>query len=197
MEGPRAPTNTEYTDIVKFLDTNLRQNSTWSVADEYPTVFTEHNLHNFRIIKTPDEILSHAVIKPLLTKTRRAVFKVGCIGSVITNEKHRNSGLSQNVIQECLNEIKKQDCDFAILWSNLYDFYRKLGFELAGSEVSLLIDKPLNVKNNFKILDSNKVDPQALYRIYSQHSVGAVRNLDDFTKYLTIPNSRLYTAWTS
>jgi hypothetical protein len=195
MEGPRAPTSNEYPDLVRFLDNNLRTNINWSVADEYPTVFTENNLHNFRIIKSSEEILSHAVIKPLLTKTRRAIFKVGCIGSVLTNEKHRNKGLSQNVINECLTEIQKQDCDFAILWSDLYDFYRKIGFELAGTEVSLLIEKPLQVKHAFKIMQNNKVDPQALYKIYSQHSVGSIRNLDDFTKFLKIPNSRLYTAW--
>jgi DNA-binding CsgD family transcriptional regulator len=46
-------------------------------------------------------------------------------------------------------------------------------------------------------LQENRVDPQALYRLYSQHSVTAVRTLDDFQKYLKIPNSRLYTAWSA
>jgi N-acetylglutamate synthase-like GNAT family acetyltransferase len=195
MEGPRAPTTTEYTEIVKFLDDNLRQNIQWSVADEYPTVFSPGNLQNFRIIKDENKILSHAAIKPTIIKTRRGLFKVGCIGSVITDEKHRNQGLSQTVITECLKEIQAQGCDFAILWTNLYDFYRKMGFELAGSEVSLLIDKPLNVQHSFKILQNNRVDPQALLRVYNQHSVTSIRHIDEFDKFLKIPNSRLFTAW--
>lgn len=198
MEAPRAPEFNEYSEIIDFLNKNLRAKSTWSVIEEYPTVFTEQNRHNIRIIKGDHGILSHAVIKPLLVKTRRGLFKVGCIGSVITDEKHRNLGLSQNVINECLEEVKKQGCDFAVLWTNLFDFYRKMGFELAGSEVSLLIDRPLidlKKSSEFKILNNTKVDPQALMRVYAQHSVTSFRSLDDFEKYLKIPNSRLYTAW--
>ncbi len=205
MEGPRAPTTNEYTDIVKFLNENLRENTEWSVTEEYPTVFNLANLHNFRIIKDKEssEILSHAVIKPIIVKTRRGIFKVGCLGSVVTNEKHRNQGLSQNVIKDCLEEIKNQNCDFAILWTNLFDFYRKMGFELAGTEVSFLIDRPLLVPKinaehpSLRIIQDNKVDPAALYRVYSQHSVTSVRSLDDFDKFLKIPNSRLYTAWST
>ncbi len=196
MEGPRAPTSNEYSDIVEFLNKNLRNNISWSVTEEYPTVFNEQNLHNFRIIKDDTGILSHAAIKPTIVKTRRGLFKVGCLGSVITNEEHRNQGLSQNVINECLQEIQNQGCDFALLWTNLFDFYRKMGFELAGSEVSLLIDKPLpTIKSEYNILQNNRVDPQALFRVYSQHSVTSIRTLEDFDKYLKIPNSRLYTAW--
>jgi predicted acetyltransferase len=148
------------------------------VAEEYPTVFNLQNLHNLRIIKdkTSEEILSHAVIKPTIIKTRRGFFKVGCIGSVVTSEKHRNQGLSKDVIQNCLDEITAQGCDFALLWSNLFEFYSRMGFTLAGSELSFLIDKPFalnkeKIKNTYNILQENRVDPQALYRLYSQHSV--------------------------
>lgn len=198
MEGPRAPTTAEFSEVVTFLNSHLRASSQWSIADEYPTTLTLQNLHNFRIIKDQNKILSHALVKPVVVKTRRGLFKVGCIGSVVTSEEHRSNGLSQAVLNECLAVLKQQGCDIAILWTDLFDFYRKVGFELGGSEVSLLIDKPLinNSNLSFKFMDSNKIDPQALYRIYSQHSVGSIRTLDEFEKYLKIPNSRLYTAWT-
>ncbi len=197
MEGPRAPTTSEFGDLVKFLDTNLRNQSGWSVVDEYPTALTLQNIHNFRIMRDQEKILSNAVIKPTIIKTRRGLLKVGCLGSVVTSEQHRNQGLSQTVLIDCLESIKSQGCDIAILWTNLYDFYRKLGFELAGGEVSLLIDKPLTVPpTTLKIIQNNKSDTQALFRLYSQHSVSSIRTLDEFEKYLKIPNSRLYTAWT-
>jgi predicted N-acetyltransferase YhbS len=198
MEGPRAPKTEEFPELVKFLDSNLRTQTPWSVADEYPTAVTLQNLHNFRIIKDQNNILSHAVIKPTIVKTRRGLVKVGCLGSVVTDEDHRNKGLSQAVLNECLAGIKAQGCDIAILWSDLYDFYRKMGFELAGSEVSLLVDRPLPLPpKKFKIVEGNRVDPQALFRLYSQHSVSSIRTLDDFDKYLKIPNCRLYTAWSA
>jgi predicted GNAT family N-acyltransferase len=201
MEGPRAPKADEFGELVKFLDHNLRQEVTWSVTDEYPTTLNTQNLHNFRIIKDEEKILSHAVVKPIIVKTRRGLFKVACIGSVVTSESHRNQGLSNSVINDCLETAKEQGCDFAILWSDLYEFYRKMGFELAGQEVSLLIDAPLKTNSasdpgaiNFKFEKTNRVDPQVLFRLYSQHSVSSIRTLEDFEKYLKIPNSRLYTA---
>ena len=197
MEGPRAPTSAEFVEVVKFLDENLRNQSTWSVADEYPTTVNLQNLQNFHIIKDEAKILSHALVKPTMIKTRRGLFKVGCIGSVVTSDTHRNQGLSQHILKDCLNSIQQQGCELAILWTNLFDFYRKLGFELAGSEVSLVIEKPLPVLfPQYQIHQSNKVDSQALYRLYGQHSVSSIRTLDDFEKYLKIPACRLYTAWT-
>src|SRR5438876_1066880 len=116
MEGPRAPNSSEFSELVEFLDQNLRNQTGWSVADEYPTTLTIQNLHNFRIIKEDKKILSHAVIKPSIIKTRRGLFKVGCVGSVVTSEEHRNRGLSRTVIDECLASITAQGCDIAILW---------------------------------------------------------------------------------
>jgi predicted GNAT family N-acyltransferase len=196
MEGPRAPKIDEYGELVTFLNDHLRQQASWSVADEYPTALNPQNIHNLRIIKDAEKILSHAVVKPTIVRTRRGLFKAGCIGSVVTTESHRNQGLSHSVINECLRSVEEQGCDFAILWSNLYEFYKKLGFELAGSEVSLLIDAPLPVlTTQYKFEHTNKVDPQVLFRIYSQHSVSSIRTLEEFEKYLKIPNSRLHTAW--
>src|SRR4051812_17993149 len=106
MEGPRAPTTSEFGELVKFLDSNLRQKSQWSVAEEYPTTVTIQNLHNFRIITENQRILSHALIKPSIIKTRRGLLKVGCLGSVVTSEEHRNQGLSQTVLSDCLRNIQ-------------------------------------------------------------------------------------------
>jgi GNAT superfamily N-acetyltransferase len=199
MEGPRAPVLEEFPELVSFLDQNLRdQNAaSWSIADEYPTTVNPQNIKNFRIIKDEEKILSHALFKPIMCKTRRGLFKVGAVGSVVTHDDYRNQGLSQNIIKDCLEALTAQNCDIAILWTNLYDFYRKMGFELAGSEISLLIEKPLLIpESNLKIMQNNRVDPQALYRLYNQHSVCSIRTLEDFEKFLKIPNSRLYTAWT-
>ena len=69
-------------------------------------------------------------------KTPVGLFKVGALGSVVTSTDHRNQGLSTLTIESCLNAARQQGCEFAILWTNLYEFYRKIGFELAGSEMS-------------------------------------------------------------
>lgn len=196
MEGPRSPYIAEYDSLLRFLNQNLRAQNGWSILDEYPTALGQHNLGNIRIIKEKDEILSHAVLKINIIKTPIGIFKVAAIGSVVTHNNFRNQGLSQKIIENCLISAKEQGCDFAILWTNLFDFYRKFGFELAGSELSYVIDKDLAIPpSDVKILKGAKIDAEALLRLYSQHTVSSIRTFDEVKKYLSIPNSNVYTAW--
>lgn len=197
MANVRAPTLEEYKDLVKFLDENLRPKNQWSITSEYPTALNQENIHNLRIVSENNEFLSHAALKPHIIKTPAAIYKAGAIGSVVTNDKFRNQGHSRAVLNECLELAKKQDCDFAILWTNLYEFYQKIGFALAGYEISLTIDENFKAQKDpqFKILKSPNVDPMALHKLMSQHSVSTFRNPDEVRKYLNIPNSNVYTLW--
>jgi N-acetylglutamate synthase-like GNAT family acetyltransferase len=196
MEGPRAPAEQEFPQILHFLDQNLRGKEGWSIAAEYPLALTHSNIHNMRIITEADQVLSHAVVRPIITKTPFGLFKVGAIGSVVTSSQHRNRGLSQKILHDCLQAAEDQLCDFAILWTSLYDFYRKLGFELAGSEISVRIEKELTVAGPpLRMIETNQVSAEAIHRLFMQHTVCSVRTIDDIQKYLQIPNARIYTAW--
>lgn len=195
---PRAPSPNEYENVLKFLNQNLRPNSNWSIRNEYPTALAKENINNIRIIKEDDRVLSHAVLRPLIVKTPIAILKVGTIGSVVTETVYRNQGLSKKIINDCLLQATNQGCDFAILWTNLYDFYRALGFELVGYEINLLIEKSLTVpSHNLKFLKTPQVDPQALLKLMNQHTVISHRSNDEIRQYLQIPNSRVYTAWSA
>lgn len=196
MEGPRAPIANEYPEVVDFLDKSLRADKNWSIASEYPTALTQQNLNNIRIIKDKGEVLSHAVLKPLIIKTPAAILKAAAIGSVVTNSSYRNLGLSKQIIDDCLKEAQRQECDIAVLWTNLYDFYRKFGFELTGSEISILVEEPLPLAPSPLVFrEGSNVDPSAIYKLYSRHSVNTVRTVEDIRNFLKIPNSRVYTAW--
>ncbi len=196
MEGPRAPKSNEVSEIVEFLNENLRPESQWSITEEYPTAFEGGNLKNVRIIKDRDQVLSHAVVRPILIKTPIGFYKVAAIGSVVTAGEHRQKGLSQKVLEDCVQHAKDMGNDFAILWTNLYDFYRKFGFELAGTEFSILINKDIPDQTlNYKYMNSKNIDPAAIYKVFSKHTVATIRTIEEIRKYLNIPNSNVYTAW--
>jgi hypothetical protein len=196
MEGPRAPTEKELPHVLEFLNSNLRPDSTWSIANEYPTALSPSNIGNIRVITEGNVVLSHAVLKPLIIKTPAMIFKVAAIGSVVTDNQQRGQGLSHRILKECLLEAERQDCDIAVLWTNLYDFYRKLDFELAGYEASVVLDNEFSVPTqNLKFIKGTQVSPEALQRLYSQHTVASVRSAEETRKFLQIPNTCLYTAW--
>ena len=196
MEGPRAPQITEIPNVIRFLDTNLRPEGTWSITSEYPIAFSEANRNNIRIITENDEVLAHAVVRPMIVKTPAGLFKIAGLGSVVTSSERRNEGLSTKTIESCLDAAKAHGCDFAILWTNLYDFYRRMGFELAGHELSVLLDRDMApAEQGLKFLESGKIAPEAIHRLYAQHTVTSLRTIEETRKYLQIPNSRVYTAW--
>ncbi|MCX7979369.1 MAG: GNAT family N-acetyltransferase, partial [Bdellovibrionaceae bacterium] len=166
----------------------------------YPTALTSHNVHNMRIITDADKIVSHAVLKPLIIKTPHVILKIGAIGSVVTDETRRNQGLGRMVLNDVIELARSQQCDATILWTNLFDFYRKIGFELAGTEVSLVIEKPLEnipTDHNLRFSDNPRVAPEAIFRLYSTHTVNSVRTVEDTRKFMMIPNTRVFTAWES
>jgi hypothetical protein len=196
MQGPRSPENHEWIQVVDFLNANLRQNNSWTIASEYPTAFATNNIHNMSIITEDEKIISHAVLKTLIVKSPYAIFKVGAIGSVVTAPDHRQQGYSRKNIEKCMELAAAQDCDLVVLWTDQFDFYRKMGFELAGFEYSYFIENAQPIKNkNTRFVTGNNVDPNALLKLYSQHSVHAVRGIEDFRQFLKIPNSNVFTAW--
>ena len=198
MEGPRAPKREELSSLFEFLSDHLRPSTQWSIDAEYPLALSPNNLQNMRIIKEDNKIVSHALVKPTIIRTPAGLFKVASIGSVVTDTHYRNQGLSQKILDECLEIAKGQKCDFAILWTDIYDFYRKVGFELAGYEYNATIDDSFAYSDpGLTIKNTNQVDPAALLRIYSKHTVGTIRTEIDIKKSLAIPQTQLYTAWDS
>ena len=197
MEGPRAPAPNELPQVIHFLDHHLRPGLDWSITSEYPTTLASQNSPNMRVILEGEEVLSHAVLKPMIVKTPAGVFKVAGIGSVVTSNLHRNMGLSTKIIESCLAEAIVQDCDFAILWTDIFDFYRRLGFELAGQELALIFDKKISLAQlqSHQILETTQVSADAILKLYNQHRVCTYRTPDEVRKYLQIPNARVYTSW--
>ena len=62
--------------------------------------------------------------------------------------------------------------------------------------MSVVIENEMTVPSHaLKIMDTARIDPVPLHRLYSQHSVSSMRTLEETRRYLQIPNMRIYTAW--
>lgn len=193
----KSPSLNELPKIIDFLDKGFQSNVSWSISQEYPTVFCKQNLHNIQIISQEEKIISHAVLKVIIIKTAFAIYKIGAIGSIFTDNKYRNLGLSKKLINQCINLAQKQNCELVILWSDLIDFYKKFDFYPAGFEIAFLLDKTLDVAlpEEGKFVSSNKIDPAAILNLYNKHTVNSVRNFSEVKSFLQIPNSEIYTYW--
>ncbi|MCB0407792.1 MAG: GNAT family N-acetyltransferase [Bdellovibrionales bacterium] len=196
MEGPRRPNPNEWDHVLDFFNKNLRPDNTWNIQQEYPLAINSKNINNIRVLEVNNQLISGAVMKMHIMKCAMGLFKVAAIGSVVTSPEHRNKGYSHQILNECLEAAAQQVCDFALLWSHLYEFYRKLGFELAGSEVAIVIEDEIPFESgSLKFLETKNIAPEALLKLYNYHTTGTIRTIEDIKAYLKIPNAKVYTAW--
>ncbi len=193
----QSPKSSDWTILNEFLDKQLRANVEWSLKDEYPLAFSEKNRENIRLIKENEQVVAHAVVQPSLIKTHYHLFKVGLIGSVVTDESKRGQGLSREILENCLEACQTQGCDLAMLWTDLFNFYAKFGFEVAGSEIALQADENFKpeTKESLKILETTQVSAAALLKIFNKHNLRSIRVQQDIEQFLKIPQTELYTAW--
>lgn len=190
--------NKDLNQVLDFLNLQLRADYNWSIEKEYPLTFYPDKLSHLAVIKDQERIISHAACKYLLIQTSFGLFKVAAIGSVITDPQYRDRGFSRKLINSLTQHALNQGCDFAVLWTDLYSFYQKMNFELAGYEISFSINQELDVsKQNLKFLKTAKVDPNAISRLYKKHTINSARPIENIKRCLDIPNSRVYTAWDS
>ncbi len=191
----RSPERDELTRLIDFLSRELRPEAGWSIADEYPHVFQNSNISNLYIMTEGEQFLSHAALKPLVMRTSWGTIKIATIGSVITQSEHRNKGYSTQVLESAIKRAVELECDLAVLWTNQYDFYRKMNFELAGYECAFEIGEHV-VKPAVNVLKTTaQIDPIALSQLMTQHTCYSLRAIEDIAKFLKIPKTEIYTTW--
>ncbi len=195
----KSPSPTDLNRVLTFLKQKLRPQVDWSINNEYPIAFSNFNINNIKFIESEGKILSHALLKYLMIKTPAGIFKVAIIGSVVTDEQHQGKGLAKKLISELVEKAKQDQCELCILWSDLHDFYYKLGFELAGSEEHLTIENSSStnyqIESEWRFSDDPKINPESIQKIFSKHLVGSVRSNNEIKAYLQIPNSNIYSLW--
>lgn len=192
-----APSWGDRIQLFHFLNENLRPDSNWSIEEEYPLFFQETNFENLRVAYHGDQIVAHAGVRFFIVKTHFGLVKIAAIGSVVTHSSFRSQGLSQTLLQQLCDKAYLEGADIAILWTDLHDFYRKIGFELAGSELTIELNADFSVPSSpqHNYLLDQKVSSEALLKPFLKHSVNSLRKVTDIDRYLRIPNSRIHSVW--
>ncbi len=136
IEGPRQCSESDLQETLNVLDLIFHSGKTRRMGKYYPYAYGPGNLHNMRIIKADDRIISHAAIYPRFVNTVDGLeLKVGCIGGVATHPEYRGRGYATAVLNDCIRKMEQEDYDISILWTDSPDFYRRLGWESAGTEL--------------------------------------------------------------
>jgi GNAT superfamily N-acetyltransferase len=117
-----------------LIQSSLRAESSYSIELEYPQVFANHE--NCITGLLGDNPIVHAsILYREFAATSGETWKVGLIGNVATDEIYRGQGYQRLLFQHLENKALSEGADALILWSDLFTFYKKLGFREFGTEV--------------------------------------------------------------
>ncbi len=181
----------------RLLQSSLRPDSNYDIEMEYPHVFS---LQDSSITGLIDQIpIVHANI---LFREFAAIdgqtWKAALIGNVATEESFRGQGLQKQLFTHLENMARNENADVLVLWSDLENFYEKLGFCQFGGEVRYQLaahksssDSFLNV-TQIDIRTLNEFDLVRLMGIRPPNVLTLQRSPTLFKEILTIPEMGLF-----
>lgn len=145
---------------------------------------------------------SHVGIRFTQQRLKGASYLAGNIGAVATDPQYRGHGLAAIALEAAVEEARRRNAAFVILWSDRPDYYARFGFVAAGIETSLPLPIPVYAapppglrREASSVLDLPK--RLALVReigpLYNAHHVGTQRSEEDFANLLRIPHMEVFT----
>ncbi|MHC4512489.1 MAG: GNAT family N-acetyltransferase [Planctomycetota bacterium] len=83
------------------------------------------------------ELVSHVMTSKATLMTGQGSLRALLIGSVATRPDHRGRGRATAVLEHVLGRAHSEGLDLVLLWSDQWDFYRRLGFEPVGRQLEV------------------------------------------------------------
>ena len=123
--------------------------------------------------------------------------KIAALGLVVTRSDHRKRGLSRKLVLEAETRAVAQGAALMCLWSDLLEFYTKLGYVLASSEISWDLSEfddveELAISENLPadaIRALSLSDVPQLLEVYAAEPLGPQRVAQVFERHLAQSDS--------
>jgi GNAT superfamily N-acetyltransferase len=106
------------------------------IEEEYPLVLSAGDTRFSYCMNNGDKLCSHANLWPrrVLDSQGRERYRIGLVGNVATDPGLQGKGLMRQLIAELADVARTEKLDALVLWSDLTQFYHKLGFASVGKE---------------------------------------------------------------
>lgn len=189
----QIPDSARRDELLCFLNQQLRPTVSFSIQDEYPSVFKNNPGGKSLFFTHQGKPISHVAFTSRVYQHPLFELKVGLLGSVATQEAYRRKGLATQLVQEACERLKQEGCAFAVLWSDQPDFYRPLGFHRAGLELDFCLS-PQSVlfpQRKARAFNSEE-DLAAIFKIYQSQEGKIARSLKEMELLLQIPELKVF-----
>ena len=185
----------------RLLQRHLREeNDPLSISDEYPIVLSHYDTKYSLCLRLQSKIVAHLNYWPrnVVDAKNKIVCKVGLIGNVVSCPSVRGKGYIRKLFEQVHERCLKEDIRALILWSDLNEFYKKLGFTPFGSERRITLSFPkISQKgdSDIKLVAPGNLSLQLLQKalcLRPQLAYTIQRSLREYMELLTIPECYLF-----
>jgi predicted acetyltransferase len=135
------------------------------------------NIEKKRVLLVNGKLTSCLTIADAPLRIGRAVIPVGGIAGVATDPSQRNRGYAGQLLVESLSALAAQGAALSALFPYRPDFYRRFGWEAAGSQFKAILSRdalPQYTEARYVRagVPSDRADIVRLYEQWSQHRTG-------------------------
>jgi GNAT superfamily N-acetyltransferase len=197
IQNPSTASHLEQRELL--LSAALReQPMSWDYKSEYPLVLTESNLKTSWCIFSRQKLVAHASLWPrtLTHRSRSNPIDIGLVGNVATHPDFRGLGLMSNLVAHLVKTAQEYNMSGLVLWSDLLEFYQKLGFSSIGREIRFVFgpsdhqgaESPRRVDPHLLTVD----DLERMLQLRPKFEWTVSRSCDEFRSLLAIPNASVF-----
>ena len=199
MEEARAVRRNELDPTLALVNRVFRTGVDQDMSTDYPLVFDPGNLENLRVVAEGGRILSHAAVARRELRENGCVLPISMICAVATDPEHRRRGAASRIMEDATEAMAARGDAFGLLWTGpARDFYRRLGWEVVGSngwaylvepELARRLEQPLPVRafqaerDLARIMQIHEAQPRQLTRTQA-----------DYRRLLGLPKSEVWVA---
>lgn len=167
------------------------------IRDEYPLVLSEEGKIFSYCKNQNNRLCSHANLWPrtLVDRQHREKGRIGLVGNVATDPEMQGRGHMRELLSNLEDIALKQKLSALVLWSDLDQFYHKLGYESVGQELHLGFAKQdkrrprsSSYLGQFQLNGNISAgDRQSMLKLRPVLPLTLERSDEEFRKQLTIP----------
>ncbi len=185
MEEARAVRPEELGQTLALVNKVFRTGVDQDMSTDYPLVFAPNNLDNLRVVSEGGRIFSHAAMARRELREHGCALPVSLICAVATDPERRRRGAASRIMEDAVEAMAARGDAFGLLWTGpARDFYRRLGWEVVGSNGwAYLVDpqlagrfeqplpvRPIQVETDLeRIIEIHEDQPRRLTRTPAEY----------------------------
>ncbi len=157
-----------------------------SLAATYPQIFRPEGQTQCYGAWIDNQLHSHTAVRRVNLVTSAGVLKVSLVGAVATNPEIRGQRLASKILHQITDQEIACGQDSILLWTDLWDFYARLGYAPAGMQAEVIVT-PLPEAPSPFVRRAALHDLLALHDLHAQKPWRIERDLTETALLFSIP----------